>query len=868
MKTYLLTAALLLVSTLTFAQLIDDFSDGDFTDAPQWFGLTDKFTVTNQSLQLLDENAASNNTSYLYVPALTGNSVTTTWEFLIQLEFAPSASNFARVYLNASDSNLDNPQDAYYVQIGGISGSDDALELKRQDGNASTTLISGTIGAVGSDPVLARVRVTRSTTGDWELLADYSGGTNFQSEGTANDNTYPFGNFFGLYCKYTSSRADAFFLDDVLVDPLFVDTEPPVLIEANATSANTILVKFNELMDAASAENPANYNLSDGIGNPTSAAFVTGDFTQVELSLGTPLENTTTYTLSVENVADEIGNTANLQTTSFTFYNIQEAAFQDVIISEMMPDPNPSVGLPSGEYIELYNRSDKVIQLSNLYFSSGSTPVQLPDYLLLPDSYVAIVDQDLIAEYENQETILGLANFPALTNGSDVLSITNSTGTLLFEVAYTDDWYRDEIAAEGGYSIELIQLEGPYDCPHNWAASRNTNGGTPGLSNSWLGLIADGIFPRVSIAFAANEMEIEVIFNEQMDVSSITNPAHYTLDNGLTVESINLQNERQVLLSVDGIIQPSLEYTLSLSDGIQDCMGNSLVATTYTIGLAEAASTMDIVINEVLFNPVAGSYDFVELYNRSDKAINLNGLTILNTAKESGDTIAMFEQDYILFPQQYIVFTEDPADILNQYTVLNPDALLENDLPTLEDRSGNITLRLDGISIDSFDYDDDYHYPLLNEEEGVSLERLSPDSPTQDAGNWHSAAATAGFGTPTYQNSQSFQQPTQLDGMIDIPNNTFSPDGDGYEDVLIINYQTDGPGYTLNASIFDSQGRLIRRLLNNETLSNNGTFQWDGTTTEPSKARIGIYVLWFELFTPEGSVEREKKTCVLAGRLD
>ena len=186
----------------------------------------------------------------------------------------------------------------------------------------------------------------------------------------------------------------------------------------------------------------------------------------------------------------------------------------------------------------------------------------------------------------------------------------------------------------------------------------------------------------------------------------------------------------------------------------------------------------------------------------------------------------------------------------------------------MEDKTGNITLRVDGATIDSFDYSESFHYPLLDTKEGVSLERISANAPTQDEGNWHSAASTAGFATPTYRNSQFVDRPNALEQMIDIPNTTFSPDGDGFEDVLLINYQLDGSGYTLNLQVYDSQGRLVRRLANNEILAASGSLKWDGVTDDSNRSRLGIYVLWFELFTPKGDVERDKRAVVLAGRLE
>jgi hypothetical protein len=196
---------------------------------------------------------------------------------------------------------------------------------------------------------------------------------------------------------------------------------------------------------------------------------------------------------------------------------------------------------------------------------------------------------------------------------------------------------------------------------------------------------------------------------------------------------------------------------------------------------------------------------------------------------------------------------------------------LENDLPSFNDDAGNVTLfRADTVLatiIDAFDYSEDFHHPFLDKVDGISLERLSTESPTQNRNNWHSAAKSAGFATPTYQNSQLIGSQAIVDDFIEITDPTFSPDGDGYQDFLTISFQTDKPGYAAQIKIFDAEGRLVKTLANTDLIATEGFLRWDGDTDEGTKARIGIYVLWVELFHPDGDKRDFKKTCVVAGRL-
>ncbi|NRA51683.1 MAG: lamin tail domain-containing protein [Phaeodactylibacter sp.] len=850
------------------AQLVDDFSDGDFSTNPEWLGDTDRFAVTSGELQLLDMNAAGNNESVLYVAAPTSTSETTTWEFYVRTEFSPSSSNFARIYLSASSPDLAGDVNGYFIRIGGISGSNDAVELFRQDGSSSTLLIEGVAGTVGADPALVSVRVVRTTEAEWTLETDYSGGSTFTLEGATTDATYPTGSFFGWVCTYTSTRSDLFFLDDVSINPLFADTAPPELIEVTPSTPFQLEVRFSEPIDIQSANEVTNYSIDNGIGTPASAE-IQADPTRVILSLGTALQNTAAYTLTASNIEDESGNIAASLQTAFTYFDIQPALPGDLIITELMPDPTPSAGLPETEYLELFNASDKVIDLATIQIASGSTPEPLPSYLLLPGNYVAVCNQAIVSEFPDDGAVIGVSDFPALSNSADVATLLNQDGDILFEVNYTDDWYQDEDREDGGFSLELIGLEGPYDCPGNWRASQNNMGGTPGFENSLLGAPLDDIPPTVNKVVPESNLEIRVVFSEIMDINSLITPEAYTITPDISIVDVMAPSGgNTALLLLDAPLSDNQVYTLIIGTTITDCIGNAMQEQSFTIGLPQPAVAGDILINEILFNPESGGSDFVELYNQSDKIIDLNGLEMLNLFKLTGDTEGFVEDNLLIFPGDYLVFSEDPADILTRYTVPAPGRLFENDLPGLDNDRGNLTLVLDGVPLDAFDYSDDLHYPLLDDENGVSLERISPMAGTQEEGNWHSAASTAGFATPTGANSQFFEREGVFDEIINIPRARFSPDEDGFEDVLVIDYTTDQPGYTANVWVFDAQGREILRLVNNETLQNTGSFKWDGIAADGSPARIGIYLFYFELFRPDGAVEQEKRAVVLAGQLD
>ena len=870
MKGFLFSLVLQVLALPLLAQFSDDFSSGMLSDV--WLGDVERFAVINDQLQLNDLDPGSSNTSVLYALAPTSTAETTSWAFRVQCDFSPSSSNFATVYLAADQvPGPGGGWNGYFLKVGGISGSDDALELYRQDGNSNTLLISGTVGAVAADPVTVGVLVSRTAAGEWTLEVDYSGGEDYDEEGTAIDATYSSGLYFGFACRYSSTRSMAFFFDDVLVDPVVVDDDPPLATSVSSESANSVVAQFSEPLADSSVETPANYSLDNGIGAATDAAFVNGDRSRVQLTFSGAFTNLTTYTLSILNAEDLAGNINPAQDISFEYLLPEEPIPGDLVFTEIFPDPTPPLGLPEFEYVELYNNSNKVLSLGGLGLSTGSSPREVNEALLLPDSYVILCDVDAAADFSALGDIATLESFPALTNGGDDLILTTSDGTELIALQYDISWYQDPLRAAGGYAMELIELDLPNDCPGNWRASDATIGGTPGTQNSVLGTEIETNPPQLLRAFAPNATEVFVQFDEVLE-GNIDLTTSFSISPSLTISSAVLQSNRSGVRIFLG--EPLLEntvYELTVAAGLTDCVGNVNVnSSSVLVGLSAAPEPGDLVINEVLFNPYVGGVDYLELYNPGPAILNLQGLRLRNEAITSGTIATIVENDYVLLPDSYVVFTSDPLNVLQEYNVPNPAALIENNLPSMADDEGNITVYNASLEVlDALDYTEDWHSRLLNDRGGVSLERLRADAPTQNEGNWSSAASTVGFGTPTGLNSQdrlTVIPPTE--SFFVLPEQTFSPDQDGFQDVLEIQYSTNGAGYLAQLLIFDSQGRQVRRLDDLELLAGSGSFTWDGTTDDEERARIGIYILVVEIFTPEGETITEKLTCVLAGQLD
>jgi hypothetical protein len=274
----------------------------------------------------------------------------------------------------------------------------------------------------------------------------------------------------------------------------------------------------------------------------------------------------------------------------------------------------------------------------------------------------------------------------------------------------------------------------------------------------------------------------------------------------------------------------------------------------------------EMVINEILFNPKNGS-DYVEFYNRSNKIFDANKLYVANRNSSGAisSTRLISSVPYYIFPGDHILVTEDAINLELDYLVQNPDAVFVlSSLPSFPDDDGDvILLNFQAAVVDEVKYKVDWHFALIDDPEGVSLERIDPDGASQEAGNWHSAASTAGYGTPTYKNSQ-YKILQSINAIVEVNPKVFSPDNDGRDDVATIQYKTTEPGYIANITIYDANGRPVRNLVRNGTLGLEGYWIWDGVDDKRLKLPVGTYVLFTEIFNLNGKKETFKNVLVLA----
>jgi hypothetical protein len=547
----------------------------------------------------------------------------------------------------------------------------------------------------------------------------------------------------------------------------------------------------------------------------------------------------------------------------------QQAGRYDLIIHEIYADPSPSHGLPDCEYIEVRNRSARSVNLQNWILSDGFSLARIREtYLLQPDSLVVLCPAAYAAAFRSGQQVIGLNGFPSLNNSGDLVILIDPSGRTIHAVRYDSSWYGNPLKKEGGWSLEMADISHPCLDRENWKASSAPLGGTPGEANSSRASVTDLVPPVPVRTYTPDSATIIVVFNESLDSLSAADPASYVIDNGIgqPVKAEPLSPLfTSVRLSLPAPLSITRVYRLTVQ-GPGDCTGNRIEpGIDLPAGRPSPVSFSELVINEILFNPPAGGLDYIELYNRSGRVVDASGLYLGGL---KGPPVPCSATPFLVFPGDHLTLTEDREIVQSQYSVKNPGLLLTlRDMPSFPDQEGLVYLMNDrGDTVDRVHYTDRYHFPLLAFTEGVALEKTNPEDPSGSPSGWHSASSDAGYGTPTYRNSQ-FRINDTAKGAWQVSPQTFSPDQDGHDDYLTIQYQFQGGGQVCTIIIFDQDGRPVRYVARNNLCGTSGFFRWNGLDEKNNRLQAGIYYLVAESFSLDGHRKRVRFPVILARRM-
>ncbi len=847
---------ILFFPTSIYCQFSENWNNNTFNSIPEWIGQTDLFTINGDSSYLYLNAPEGVSSAFLFTESKAIENAE--WNFSIGLDFNPSSSNYCMVYLCSSSNVWDENTQGYYIKIGDTS---DEVSLWKRKSGVDTKIIDGRDKILDTSSCSLNIRVTRDDIGNWVLYTKL-GETEYIKEGEVNDIEIYESTYFGIYCKFTKTRRDKFHFGAISVSgQAYSDHIPPKIEQHQLIGGAILVLSMSEILNS---ETVVEKNVKV-VGCDVGINDISLDEDLITVSFDHKVcdaENGAIRLSGFEDVND------NVIRDTIIYYTYFKTSRYDIEISEIMVDPSPEVELPNCEYVEVYNNSGHIINLDSYKLIINGKSSLIGDYILETSAYVLLVSESNFDLFD-QENKISISGMGTMTNQEGEILLVDNENKIIDAITYPFSDLSESFKSEGGWSLEKKDLNNQDLSSCNWGYSLDLKGGTPGVVNSINKMNIDDSEPFVRFLSFIDDNNFKIHFSEAMDSSVIWSTSlgmDSKLIRNVSVDTIFLSSINVKL--VDEMISNTI-YSINPSIDITDLAGNSFQNSyTWRMGFPEKMDSFDLCINELMFNSSDGGVEFVEIYNRSNKMINVDDIYLTHLENDMPDKLfALNSNHQLIFPGDYIVVCNDTAQLQKEYTPIIKQQLIECDIPTLNNDGGNLAIvNKSGQVIDYLQYTEDMQFELLNSFSGVSLERLNYNSRTNTRNNWHSASAESGYATPTKVNSQfSDGQAIVKKDWIWLDDECFSPNSDGNKDYLRINYKMPEVGYSGTVKVYNKNGIPVQILADNILFSSEGFIQWDGIQSNHVKAPMGIYIIYVELFSTKGDVLKEKLVCVVNG---
>jgi hypothetical protein len=530
--------------------------------------------------------------------------------------------------------------------------------------------------------------------------------------------------------------------------------------------------------------------------------------------------------------------------------SIQAAGWGEVVINEVMADPNPPVDFAQ-EYLELYNRSGRVADVVDWVLHVNSRAYSLSaslmpaGTLLVPGAF---------------GVVLGLT----LPNEGATLALYDPLGNLVHAARYQLPWDGADWKKEGGWSLESPDPDQLCMISELWEFSTDPAGGTPGRSNSNLAVLEDMEGP-VLLYSGYNDPSDEALgegdpgllrlyFSEPVVMSPADLEEIELLPGNLHPQTAHLlaplSNILELRFPADLQERPHFKVRIPR---VSDCQGNDRLSLEAMAGSVSEPVLGGVQINEIMYDPAEGCPEYIELALPGNRFYDLRDLAmhVVDEGAPADDPLPLSDHSRLMLPGSYLVVTACVEHLREAYHLPRSGQWVEaKGLKMLNHSRGTLYLTdRAGNVVDRADYGDHMHSEVLSDTRGISLERISGKRSGSDPDNWHSAAAIEAYATPGRVNSQAMNE-TEKDQLFRVEPLVFSPDNDGFQDLLEIVVSSRVSGWIITLWITDLQGNLMRNLANNHLTGPVALYTWDGACEDGSMVPPGIYVVHATAYHP------------------
>jgi hypothetical protein len=367
-----------------------------------------------------------------------------------------------------------------------------------------------------------------------------------------------------------------------------------------------------------------------------------------------------------------------------------------IVISEIMYKPAPRADGNNLEFIELYNSNPYFEDISGFQLVSGSMTNTFPAGTILAGGAFLVA----VASPQSIQNVYGITNVVGPYTGSlkkaDTLQLLDDQGAILLTIPYSDV-YPWPVAARGtGHSLILANPTYGEGDPRAWDISDAT-GGSPGQNEVFRPSPLRSVVINELLAHSENPAFLQFVelYNHSNQTNNLSgciltdDPAtnKFVLPAGTLVGPRGFVSfdSSQLGFALDGsggtiyLIQPDGSRVLDAvqfeaqADGVSFGRWPDGANALYPLAARTPGTNNspvqigDIVINELMYDPISGNDDdqYLELYNQGTNTVSL-----ANWQFVSGVSF-VFPVGTALAPDSYLVVARNPTNLFAEYTNLN-----------------------------------------------------------------------------------------------------------------------------------------------------------------------------------------------------
>jgi hypothetical protein len=525
-----------------------------------------------------------------------------------------------------------------------------------------------------------------------------------------------------------------------------------------------------------------------------------------------------------------------------------------VVFSEIMWKPAPRTDGKNLEYLELYNSNPWFQDISGYQITCADMSYTFPPNTTIPGGgylVVAAAPADIISVY-------GITNVMGPYSGSlkhsETLELLDEQTNVLLTVPYSD-LYPWPVAADGtGHSLVLANPNYGEGDPRAWDIS-DVMGGSPGRMESFRpsplrNVVINEILPHSENPAVPQFIELYNHSSNSVDVSGCIltdNPTtnKFVIPTGTVIGPAGFVSftQSQFGFTLNGagetlyLIKPDNSRVLDVvqfgaqANGVSygrwpDGANDFYAFTTNTPGANNSTILIgDIVINELMYDPISGNDDdqYVELYNKGTNTVNLAGWQFT-----TGVTFTF--PNVTLAPNGYLVVARNLTNIFGKYPNLNSGNTVGNYSGKLSHNGELLTLVMPQtlytntpilVAEDQVSYSTGGRWGEWSSGGGSSLELIDPHSNHRVAANWADSDETQKSSWVDIENTGVLDNGANYDPTVDYAQIGLLDAGECLVDNIEVDYN--GSNYVSNGT-FESgaNGWSFQGCMTRSSLENTG----------------------------------------------